>query len=109
MEVSAGWRASIPPAEQLRAAVPTEELRAVTARFSRLPLFGGLWDEFLALRRPGDEVWRFERADGYEGFAMVRQGRPLAEFLAPDPDTERQFLDYAIRRAEPGAAPDTAM
>jgi hypothetical protein len=79
--------------------VTAEELEGLTTRFGRLIGFNSTWAEFLAARRPGDEVWRFVSTDGREGFAVVRQGRPLAEFLVPDPDLERQMLEHAARQA----------
>ncbi len=77
-------------------------------RFGRLIVFDQQWAEFLAARRPGDEVQRFAREGGEDGFAVVRQGRPLAQFLAPNPDLERGLLEHAAKQAKPGAAPDPA-
>ncbi|OWK45715.1 hypothetical protein [Fimbriiglobus ruber] len=96
---SPAWRALVPPPELLRAAVSAEELPALTARFERVTLFGQWWAEFLAYRQPGDEVWRFTGVDGTEGFAIVRQGRPLTQFLTPDPDFERGLLEREAKQS----------
>jgi hypothetical protein len=104
--ISPAWRALVPASEQLLATVTNQDLEALTARFGSLMFYDRDWAEFLGARRPGDEVWRFADGDGREGFAVVRQGRPLAEFLLPDPDHERRLREHTARDTERRAALD---
>jgi hypothetical protein len=90
---SPAWQASIPQPEQLRQQVTSEALQALTDRFKRVPGYDHAWREFLAARRDGDEVWRFDDVDDAEAYAVVRNGRPLAQFRAPPPKLERVLMD----------------
>ena len=93
------WHARVPAPEQLLAVVTRQELEALTARIGRLVFYDRDWAEFLGSRRSGDEVWRFASENGREGFAVVRQGRPLTQFLPPEPDLEQMILAHAERQA----------
>jgi hypothetical protein len=103
-DTSPAWWALVPASEQLLAPVANPELEALSARFGSLMFYERDWAEFRAARRPGDEVWWFADEDGREGLAVVRRGRPLAQFLLPDPDRERRLREDAARDAERRAA-----
>jgi hypothetical protein len=103
---SPAWQAVVPAVERLGDVLHAAELETLAARFERLMYIDREWAEFLSSRRPGDEVRRFADEPGVEGFAVVRQGRPLAQFLVPEPNFEMALLEYAAKQAETGATPD---
>jgi hypothetical protein len=96
-DASPDWVAEVPSSVQLQSPVPAEELAALTTRFRQLAVFGRKWAAFLDTRRDRDEVWRFVGRDFVEGYAVVRQGRPLAQFLTPAPEVEQELLRLARR------------
>ena len=78
---SADWRPDAPEPSELRAAVGSEELVALSAKFGSYKTLGPKWQAFLARRRVRDAVWRFASADGlHNGFAVVRDGRAVSRF-----------------------------
>ena len=75
------WQPDAPDAKDLRAILCEKELATLTNRFQRYATLGPKWQVFLARRRVMDEVWRFGSADGlHNGFAVVRDGRPVSRF-----------------------------
>jgi hypothetical protein len=80
------WRPDAPEASELKSAVEEDELVSLTAKFRRYATLGPKWCAFLSRRRDGDVVWRFGSADGlHNGFAVVRDGRPVSRFAVFSP------------------------
>ncbi len=78
--IAAEWRIDAPDANELSSALTASEIERVSAKLDLYKIHGEKWRSFLALRRPGDEVWRFNAPEGRTGIAVVRRGRPIARF-----------------------------
>lgn len=96
-EEGSAWVACIPSRESLVSPVSDTEVFQLSARFGRLIIFDRMWDDLLAARGPGDEVWRFVEPSGRAGYAVVRAGRPLASLRSPELELERALLAHANR------------
>lgn len=81
------WRIVAPEAESLRSIAAEAELESVSEKLSRYKIRGAKWRQFLARRRPGDEVWWFSSEEGQAGAAVVRGGKPIASFVVNHPNT----------------------
>jgi hypothetical protein len=78
--VAGEWRIDAPDANDLASLLTASEIESLSANFDRYKIHGAKWSSFLARRRPGDEVWRFKAPEGRTGIAVVRRGRPIAQF-----------------------------
>ena len=79
--IPGAWRIHAPDAGFLKSILTEPEIVELSVRLSRYKIRGAKWQSFLVRRRPGDEVWCFTCDDDQAGIAVVRNGRPIAQFF----------------------------